>query len=198
MAGLKAQLEDFKSDATPAKRKKLDKAIKLLPKLDGNLKAQDEFVELVLSLVDKSPADATEGLQQIRRRSGSALLARLGAGAPSGTRGLGRFFGGIAGSVGQFLNLTQWYVMKDRSGAVGSEGVARAVRELHKQCPDLRIHLVGHSLGGRLMASCAKTLSEKPILQVDSLTAARSGVLALRLQRGQRPRHAWVLPRRRS
>jgi hypothetical protein len=169
MAGAKAQLEDFKRDATPAKRKKLDKAIKLLPKLDGNKKAQDEFVELVLSLVDKSPADATEGLQKIRRRSGSALLARLGAGGPSGTRGLGSFLGGIAGSVGQFLNLTQWYVMKDRSGAVGNAGVAPAVRQLRKCCPDLKIHLVGHSLGGRLMASCAKALSEKPVLQVDSM-----------------------------
>jgi hypothetical protein len=170
MAGAKKQLEDFKKhDATPAQRKKLDKAIKLLPKLEGNLKAQDDFVELVLSLVKDSPADVTEGLQKVRRRSGSELLARLGGGAPSGTRGFGDFFGGIVGSVGQFLNLTTWYVMKDRSGTVGREGVAPAVRLLRKRCPDLRIHLVGHSLGGRLMASCAKALTENPVLRVDSL-----------------------------
>ena len=170
MADSKKQLEDFKKhDATPGQRKKLDKAITLLPKLEGNPKAQDEFVKLVLSLVDDSPADSTEGLETIRQRKGSELLARLGAGAPQGTRGLGNFFGGIAGSVGQFLNLTTWYVMKDRSGTVGREGVAPAIREVHKRCPDLRIHLVGHSLGGRLMASCAKALSEDPLLQVDSL-----------------------------
>ena len=170
MADAKKQLQDFKKhDATAAQRAKLEKAIRLLPKLEGNPKAQDDFVALVLSLLDDSPADKTEGLAQIRKRSGSELLARLGAGAPEGTRGIGGWFGGIAGSVGQFLNLTTWYVMKDRSGVVGSVGVAPAVRALNKSCPDLRIHLVGHSLGGRLMASCAKALSETPKLQVDSL-----------------------------
>ena len=33
-----------------------------------------------------------------------------------------------------------------------------AVRALHASRPDIRIHLVGHSLGGRLMAACAKAL----------------------------------------
>jgi hypothetical protein len=170
MADLKKQLQDLKKhDATAAQRPKLEKAIRLLPKLEGNPKAQDDFVALVLSLLDDSPADKTEGLTEIRTRSGSELLARLGAGAPEGTRGIGGWFGGIAGSVGQFLNLTTWYVMKDRSGVVGSTGVASVVRALHESCPDLRIHLVGHSLGGRLMASCAKALSETPTLQVDSL-----------------------------
>ena len=170
MADVKKQLQDLKKhDATAAQRPKLEKAIRLLPKLEGNPKAQDDFVALVLSLVDDSPTDKTEGLAQIRTRSGSELLARLGAGAPSGTRGIGGWFSGIAGSVGQFLNLTTWYVMKDRSGVVGSVGVASAVRALHTSCPDLRIHLVGHSLGGRLMASCAKALGETPALQVDSL-----------------------------
>jgi hypothetical protein len=170
MADAKKQLQDLrKHDASAAQRPKLDKAIRLLPKLEGNPKAQDEFVALVLSLLDDSPADKTEGLAQIRTRPGSELLARLGAGAPEGTRSIGGWFAGVAGSVGHFLNLTTWYVMKDRSGVVGSVGVAPAVRALHKSCPDLRIHLVGHSLGGRLMASCAKALSETPTLQVDSL-----------------------------
>ena len=86
-----------------------------------------------------------------------------------GTRGIGDLFGGIAGGVGQFLNLTKWYVMKDRSGTVGAKGVATAVRALHDSCPAVKIHLVGHSLGGRLMASCAKALGDAPMLQPDSL-----------------------------
>ena len=169
MADAKEQLEDFKRhDATPAQRRKLDKAIKLLPKLKGSLKAQDDFVDLVLSLLDKSPLDVTEGLPQVRTRSGSEMLARLSVPA-GGTRGIGDLFGGLTGGLGQFLNLTTWYVMKDRSGVVGSVGVAGAVREFHASCPDVRIHLVGHSLGGRLMAGCAKALGDTPLLQVDSL-----------------------------
>ena len=51
----------------------------MLPTLEGNAKAQDEFVALVLSLLDDSTLDKTEGLPQIRKRSGSELLARLSA-----------------------------------------------------------------------------------------------------------------------
>ena len=78
-------------------------------------------------------------------------------------------FSNIAGGVGQFLNLTTWYVMKDRSGTVGANGVADAVRALHASCPAVKIHLVGHSLGGRVMAGCAKALSDPPTLRPDSL-----------------------------
>ena len=70
MVDAKAELEELKKDdATPAQRRKLDKAIKLLPKLDGNPKAQDDFVKLVWSLLDDSPLDTTEGLSLERARS---------------------------------------------------------------------------------------------------------------------------------
>ena len=169
LAAAQVQLDDLKLDATPAQRKKLDKAEKLLPALGGSAKKQDEFVALVLSVVDGKTLDATEGLPQVRKQKGSELLARLNDAPADGTRSIGGLFGNIAGGVGAFLNLTRWYVMKDRSGTVGAKGVATAVRELHETLPDLKIHLVGHSLGGRLMASCAKALSDSPIMQPDSL-----------------------------
>jgi hypothetical protein len=169
MADVKDQIEELKKDESPGRRAKLDKAQALLPTLAGNAKKQDEFVKLVLSVVDGSTLDATEGLPQIRRQKGSELLARLSDAPEEGTRGIGGFFGGVAGGVGRFLNLTKWYVMKERSGTVGAKGVAAVVRELHDKYPQVRIHLVGHSLGGRLMASCAKALSDKPMLRPDSL-----------------------------
>ena len=170
MDDARAQLEDLKKhDATPAQRRKLGKAIDLLPTLEGNAAAQDKFVALVLSLLDRSALDQTEGLPQLRKQPGSELLTRLSDPAADSTRGIGKVFGQITGGVGQFLNLTTWYVMKDRSGTVGGEGVAQAVRTLRASRPDVRIHLVGHSLGGRLMAGCAKALSEAPPVRPDSL-----------------------------
>jgi hypothetical protein len=166
MADAKEQLDELKKDATPAQRRSLDKAAALLPKLEGNPDAQDKFVEHVLSMLSRSSLDETEGLPQIRERSGSELLARLDAPSADGTRG---FFGSVAGKVGQFLNLTTWYVMKERSGNVGAKGVAPAVRTLRKSATAIRVHLVGHSLGGRVMASCAKALATRPKLQADSL-----------------------------
>ena len=169
MSAVKGQLDELSDGASPAQRAKLEKAAALLPTLEANRKAQDEFVSLVLSLLDRSTLDRTEGLPQIRTQNGSELLARLSDAPASGTRGIGDVVGTLAGGVGRFLNLTKWYVMKDRSGTVGAEGVAPAVRALHEKCPTVKIHLVGHSLGGRLMASCAKALGEAPRLQPDSL-----------------------------
>lgn len=167
MADAKQQLEELKIDATPAQRRALDKAAALLPKLERDRDAQDRFVELVLSVLSRSGLDRTEGLPQIRNQPGSQLLAKLDGGTGDGTRGP---FGSIAGKVGQFLNLTTWYLMKDRSGTVGAKGVASAVRALRKAGPEVRVHLVGHSLGGRLMAACAKSLAVRPKVQPDSLT----------------------------
>lgn len=169
MAAAMAQLKDLKADAAPAQRRKLDKALKLLPALEGNVKAQNEFVALVLSVLDRSTLDKTEGLPQIRKKKGSEVLDRLSTPTRATERGVADVFGTVAGGVGQFLNLTLWYVMKDRAGSVGAKGVADAVRALHAACPKLRIHLVGHSLGGRLIAGCAKALGEAPKLQPDSV-----------------------------
>jgi hypothetical protein len=170
MDDAKAQLEVLKDDMTAAQRAKLDKAIALLPTLQGSGKAQNEFVALVLSTLDRSALDPTEGLPQIRKQDGAELLARLGEpAAADGTRGIGDAFGAIAGSVGRFLNLTTWYLMKERSGTVGAKGLAPVVRAVHEDRPVMKLHLVGHSLGGRLMAGCAKALGNPPALQPDSL-----------------------------
>jgi len=169
MATATTQLEELKTDASPSEARKLDKAMRLLPTLEGNPAKQDEFVALVLSVINEADDDQTEGLPRIRQRPGSELLARLSPPAGDGTRGIGDVLGAIGGGVGRFLNLTLWYVMKDRSGKVGATGVAAAVRALHARGPAIRIHLVGHSLGGRLMASCAKALCDSPMYRPDSL-----------------------------
>ena len=168
VADAREQIEELKKDATAAERRSLEKAEALLPKLERSTKAQDRFVELVLSVLSGSSLekDKTEGLRQIRKRPGSELLARLDSPVPEGTRGL---FGSVAGKVGQLLNLTTWYAMKDRSGIIGAKGVAPAVRALRKKRADMRVHLIGHSLGGRVMAGCAKALCSRPMLQPDSM-----------------------------
>jgi pimeloyl-ACP methyl ester carboxylesterase len=78
--------------------------------------------------------------------------------------------GSIFGGIGQFLNLTTWYQMKDRAGKVGDNGVSAAVRAVRAAAPAAKIHLVGHSLGARVMAGCAKALADEGVHNVDSLT----------------------------
>ena len=188
------QLDDLKcTDGLSAtQRSSLEQASALLPRLQGRPDLQDEFADLVLSIVSDA-GDPAEGLHQIKARPGSELfdklavpvilpterhgdadggVAAVGAGGVTGdggTQGVGSLFGSIFGRVGQFLNLTTWYLMKERSGTVGFKGVAPLVRELRAASPTAKIHLVGHSLGGRLVAACAKALAEPPVVKINSL-----------------------------
>ena len=189
-----AELRDLAS--TPEQARAIDEATRLLPTLAADEGAQDEFVTRVLSIAGTDAAlDPSDGFDRVQNTPGSTLLAKLQApvilptrkrdpdeggtlaidtGAPAGdegeAQGIRAAFGSIFGRVGQFLNLTTWYVMKTRSGAVGETGVATCVRQLRGEQPGLRIHLVGHSLGGRLMAACAKALAKPPVVHVNSLT----------------------------
>jgi hypothetical protein len=195
MAAAAKKLQDLK-DTTPEHAAALDEAAALLPTVKDDPAKQDRFASLVLSTLDGSQIDSTEGLDRVRQQDGSVMFQKLsgpiviptrspdeladagGAAAGVDTAGtdgggvqsFGSFFRSILGGVDKFLNLTTWYVMKNRSGIVGATGVAQAVRDLKASNPKIRLHLVGHSLGGRLIAGCAKSLAQTPLLQPDSVT----------------------------
>jgi hypothetical protein len=181
------------AEATPPQRQAVERAVSLLGTLEGHADTQDEIVSLLLSLAGASEAGDDEGLDPIRAQRGSDVLAKLGdpiilptrkddddggataiadgvTSSEGGSQSIGGFFKSIAGRVGQVANVTTWYMMKNRSGTVGANGLAAVVRDLKKGQPALRVHLVGHSLGGRLMASCSKALAAAPAVQPDSLT----------------------------
>lgn len=193
------QLEDLRAEVDPGQAESIDAAIALLPTLDGDRDAQDRFVSLVLSVLPPDDSDPTEGLGIVRSIKGSELLAKLSqpvivpmvqaasagegdfgggvadvdsfGGAGGGTvQSFGSVIGSILGGAGKIANSSTWYLMKSRSGVVGETGVTRAVRSLKTSRPELKVHLVGHSLGGRLMAACGRGLSQAPIMQPDSMT----------------------------
>jgi hypothetical protein len=195
LALVMGELAELSRDAeSDEERAAIAEALGLLPRLQDDPDNQDRFVELVLSTVHEGEPDPTEGLPQVRSQPGSELLQKLqlpvvlphvaasddeggvaaigasAAAADGSALGVGSFVGSIAGRVGNFLNMATWYRMKERSGTVGARGVATCLRELRAQMPGIRIHLVGHSLGGRLVAACAKALAQhRPRTQVDSL-----------------------------
>jgi hypothetical protein len=210
---IRRRLERLKAtDARADQRPKIQRAIDLLDDVDGSRAAQDEFVAAVLSLLDDSELDPTEGLQKVRAQDGSHLLELLEVplllptapadshddggvltvgGARSGddegqVQGVLSVFGSVFGRIGQFLNLTTWYLMKDRSGKAGANGCAEAVRKVRVAFPSIKVHLVGHSLGGRLMASCAKALAEEGAHQIDSLTLLQAAFSHYGLSRTRR------------
>ncbi|MFF5126449.1 alpha/beta fold hydrolase [Streptomyces syringium] len=68
----------------------------------------------------------------------------------------------------ELLRQASYYTMKRRAGTVGERGLGPALGVLARSAPDLRVHLVGHSFGARLMAFGLRGLPEEAA--VSSLT----------------------------
>ena len=98
---------------------------------------------------------------------GAPGIPTLNPGPAAG--GAQSFFGNVLGFVPKFLNLTTFLVMFGRCGRVGEAGLSRVVREAKAAKPSLRVHLVGHSLGGRAVTACANALIQKSPLVIDSM-----------------------------
>jgi hypothetical protein len=98
---------------------------------------------------------------------GAGGIPTLNAGPAAG--GAQSFFGSVLGFVPKFLNLTTFLLMFERCGRVGEVGMSRVVREAKAAKPSLRVHLVGHSLGGRAVTACANALTQNPPVVIDSM-----------------------------
>ena len=84
--------------------------------------------------------------------------------------GLGSLLAGIKGAAARLVNITTYYFMKERAGRVGMVGVHPYLRGLQAQFPRLRLHLVGHSFGGRLVSAAARGGAGGTPLHVSTIT----------------------------
>ncbi|MGI5453464.1 serine-threonine protein kinase [Streptomyces sp. CA-249302] len=60
----------------------------------------------------------------------------------------------------ELLRQAAYYAMKRRAGTVGERGLGRVVGQLAAAAPEVRVHLVGHSFGGRLVSFALRGLPE--------------------------------------
>ena len=85
----------------------------------------------------------------------------------------GRFdsLGGIKDAALNLLNYTTSYQMKERAGLVGRDGVNALLCRVRSLHPNLKLHLIGHSFGGRLVTAAAAGKDEDPTQSVaDTMT----------------------------
>jgi hypothetical protein len=81
----------------------------------------------------------------------------------------------VIGAARRIANFATYYQMKERAGRVGSNGLAAVLRTCRKKAPHVRLHLVGHSFGGRLVTAAADGLpANTPAVTVTLLQAAFS------------------------
>jgi hypothetical protein len=103
--------------------------------------------------------------------AGAASLDPFSTEPPSGLGGAAGFrdvLGGIKSGFLNFLNYTTYYMMKARAGDVGVKGVAPLIQKLRGARRDLRIHMIGHSFGCRLVAAAINALPEQEQFRPDT------------------------------
>ncbi|MFD3314945.1 serine-threonine protein kinase [Streptomyces sp. NPDC058694] len=100
-----------------------------------------------------------------------AVGVGAGAGTGTGTEGVQASFGlpRVWDGAHELLRQATYFAMKRRAGTVGERGLGPLVGRLAQVTPGLRVHLVGHSFGGRLVSFALRGLP-KGVRNVKSVT----------------------------
>jgi hypothetical protein len=178
-------LERLKEDPERLGRKGADRAraalLKqaqaLVPDLETDAGARREYVRLLRKVLGKKSAHADDGSDAFFAVAPETLFEDLAApvaapAAPAsslrggaaavrgrgGAAGLEDAFSGFLGAARRLANFATYYQMKERAGTVGTKGLAPILRKARKAVPGLRLHLIGHSFGGRVVTAAALAL----------------------------------------
>jgi hypothetical protein len=190
------QMKEFFSES--GQQQTLDEAKALLQDLEDKASARQEFVNKIRSLLDPTAADKEDASETFFKDDGNELMKNLkiaeddlddevagdggsaslplGVGttqaAEGGAAGLGSFLSGFKAAAMNLLNYSTYFEMKARAGNVGKNGVAKLVDRIAPQVQ--RIHLIGHSFGGRVVTATAASSSTDKIKSMSLLQTAFS------------------------
>jgi hypothetical protein len=157
-AGLRSRLANL-TEVFPDARDRLDALKSLLPDLPDKSSARRAFADGLRSLLDTSAANDEDASDQFFAGDGNELLKSLS-------------LSGIHAAAVNFLNFTTYFEMKTRAGTIGKQGVAKLIDTFPDRVE--RIHLIGHSFGGRLVTSAAANSTTGRIRSLSLLQAAFS------------------------
>ncbi|WP_250401649.1 serine-threonine protein kinase [Streptomyces cellostaticus] len=150
--------------AFPGRADVLDRLARLLderPAGDGGLA---EFGRLVRLLVEPGPgapevADLPEEDGPVLFRQDPAAACAELAGALAGLDPAEGFtLPNPWNGAKELLRQATYYTMKRRAGTVGEHGLGPVLGRLAAAAPGVRVHLVGHSFGGRLVSFALRGL----------------------------------------
>lgn len=173
----------------------IDRLAALIPELSHGPRqelAKREFVLTLRSLIDPAQIhldDAsvrlfTEDPLQLFEKFQNNVAAPVGRAAAGGGAdldaaskevGMVDAFAGVLAAARRLINYTTYNDMKQRAGLIGRTGVMQLLLMLRQKNPALKLHLVGHSFGGRLMTAAANSLPPgTPAVTLSLLQAAYS------------------------
>jgi hypothetical protein len=82
-----------------------------------------------------------------------AVAEAFGSAPPgASTQGIGDWFAKAINGAKDTVRVFSYTVMKARAGDIGRAGLGPLLVELHRRSPAVRVHLIGHSFGARLVS----------------------------------------------
>jgi hypothetical protein len=108
----------------------------------------------------RQPDDAEGAMTTLNSAKWRDLLEQLGdqahergsAATTGGVVGLGNPFAKLWDGAKDALRIATYWQMKNRAGVVGTKGLSPVLQRLARETPALRVHLLGHSFGARLVS----------------------------------------------
>ncbi|MFI5978397.1 serine-threonine protein kinase [Streptomyces sp. NPDC051452] len=152
----------------PGRAPVVDRLARMLDERPDGARGLTEFGRLVRLLVDgegrRGTADTDEeGEPAVFTQDPAAACEEFaGALAALGSPGTPRAFSvpNPWDGAKELLRQATYYTMKRRAGTVGEHGLGPLVGQLAGAAPGVRVHLAGHSFGGRLVAFALRGLPE--------------------------------------
>lgn len=188
-----AQLAAALTPAFPQQQANVAELGGLLDSQPADASQLDKFHSLASGLVTSPPlAPEDAGPQAAMTGSTAAVFGHAAAmskdpAAGPAAQGLPDPFTALWSGAREVLRTTSYYEMKNRAGVIGRSGLGPLLGRLAAADPGIRVHLMGHSFGGRLVAYA---LSGLPA----TATGARSPVKTLLLIQGAFSHFAFANP----
>jgi hypothetical protein len=173
-----ALVEDLKDAFPGAERQRaLEGLSRLLAERPEDGAALARFQALMGELAgapDAARAEEDQGELALVEDDPGAVFGRFADAVPRGgeggaAAGIGDTFGRLWDGAKEALRQLTYFEMKKRAGVVGKDGLGPLVGRLAAASPGLRVHLVGHSFGARLVSFALAGLPEPDASPVRAL-----------------------------
>jgi hypothetical protein len=172
-----ALVEDLKDVfAGDDQRRALDELARLLAERPEDPAALARFQTLMGELATTpaaDPAGEDQGETALLEDRPEEVFGRFADAVPrtgeGGAAGLGDAFGRLWNGAKEALRQLTYFEMKKRAGVVGKQGLGPLLGRVAQADPEVRIHLLGHSFGARLVSFALAGLPDPARAPVKSL-----------------------------
>jgi hypothetical protein len=177
--------------AFPAQQQNVATLGQLLDQRPQDAAALQQFHTLASGLVTTPPLAPEDSGQAAAITSDTAAVfgnaAAMSKTPGSSAQGLPNPFSGLWNGAEEVLRSMSYYEMKNRAGVIGQSGLGPMLGKLAAADPGIRVHLMGHSFGARLVAYSLSGLPQ-------AATGANSPVKTLYLIQGAFSHFAFANP----